>query len=103
MKIKSIFLIIDHKCLDDVETRRELWNRLIPLYQEIMEIPEENVIIVSHGDTLSVFNVMWLLLEVEELNYIDIFGTSGGVSFFYENESGKRIIKRLSDMSYTIK
>ena len=32
-----------------------------------------------------------------------IFGAAGGVSFFYENERGKRIIKRLSDMSYMIK
>ena len=94
---------IDHKCLADVETRRDVWNRLLPLYQEIMEIPEENIIIVSHGDTLSVFNAMWLLLDVEELNFIDMFGVAGGVSFFYENESGKHIIKRLSDLSYAIK
>jgi len=100
---KPFFDNIDHKCLDDVETRRDVWNRLKPFFQEIMEIPEENIIIVSHGDTLSVFNAMWLLLDVEELNYIDIFGAAGGVSFFYENESGKRMIKRLSDMSYTIK
>lgn len=100
---KPFFDNIDHKCLDDVETRRDVWNRLKPFFQEIMEIPEENIILVSHGDTLSVFNAIWLLLDVEALNYIDIFGTAGGVSFFYENEGGKRIIKRISDMSYTIK
>lgn len=94
---------IDHKCLEDVETRRDVWNRLIPFYEEIMKVPEENIIIVSHGDTLSIFNAMWLLLDVEELNSKDLFGNAGGVSFFYENESGKRIIKRLSDMSYTKK
>jgi broad specificity phosphatase PhoE len=100
---KPFFDNVDHKCLDDVETRRDVWNRLKPFFQEIMEISEENIIIVSHGDTLSVFNAMWLLLDVEELNYIDIFGVAGGVSFFYENEGGKRIIKRISDKSYTIK
>lgn len=92
---------IDHKCLPDVETRRDVWNRLMPFYHEIMKTPEENIIIVSHGDALSIFNAMWLILDVQELNSKDLFGNAGGVSFFYEN--GKRIIKRLSDMSYTIK
>jgi Fructose-2,6-bisphosphatase len=91
---------IDHKCLPDVETRRDVWNRLIEFYNEVMKSEEENIIIVSHGDTLSIFNAMWLQMDVTELNSRELTGGAGGVSFFYENEKGKRIIKRLSDMSY---
>jgi probable phosphoglycerate mutase len=44
---------------------------------------------------------MWIGLDVEMLNQCDLFGMAAGVSFLYQNEDGKRIIKRLSDMSYS--
>ncbi|WP_346889382.1 histidine phosphatase family protein [Clostridium sp. UBA1056] len=91
---------IDDRCIPDAESRRETWNRLEPFYNEIMSSDEENIIIVSHGDTLSIFNAMWLGLKPEELNNCDLFGLAGGVSYFIEDNSGKHIIKRLSDMSY---
>jgi broad specificity phosphatase PhoE len=91
---------IDDRCIPDVESRRETWNRLEPFYNEIMSSDDENIIIVSHGDTLSIFNAMWLGLKQEELNNCDLFGLAGGVSYFIEDNNGKHIIKRLSDMSY---
>jgi len=65
-----------------------------------MESADENVMIVSHGDALSIFHAMWLGLEVEMLNQCDLRGQAGGVSFMHENPDGKRIITRLSDLSY---
>jgi len=91
---------IDDRCIPDVESRRETWNRLEPFYNEIMSSDDENIIIVSHGDTLSIFNAMWLGLKQEDLNNCDLFGLAGGVSYFIEDNNGKHIIKRLSDMSY---
>ncbi len=92
---------IDDKCFSDAESRREVWHRLTPFYEEIMNSKIENIIIVSHGDTLSIFNAMWLGLTVEFLNYGDLYGKSGGVSFLTKNAKGKHIISRLSDMSYS--
>ena len=68
----------------------------------------ESIILVSHGDLLSIFNVMWLGLPVEAMNTLDLFGMAGGVSFFNVAEDradpgtakGKRVIRRLSDMSF---
>ncbi len=91
---------IDDRCIPDVESRRETWNRLEPFYNDIMSSDDENIIIVSHGDTLSIFNAMWLGLKPEDLNNCDLFGLAGGVSYFIEDDNGKHIIKRLSDMSY---
>lgn len=91
---------IDDRCVPDAESRRETWNRLEPFYNEIMSSDDENIIIVSHGDTLSIFNAMWSGLKPEELNNCDLFGLAGGVSYFIEDNNGKHIIKRLSDMSY---
>ena len=60
----------------------------------------ENIIIVSHGDLLSVFNSMFLGLEAESLNTCEMFGFAGGVSRMIVRNDGKRIIKQISDMSY---
>ncbi len=91
---------IDDRCLDDAESRRDVWNRLKPFYDEIMDKAEENIIIVSHGDTLSILNAMWLGIEPEMLNHCDLFGMAGGVSFFNQGQDKKHKIRKLSDMSY---
>ena len=91
---------IDDRLFSDAESRRDEWNRLKPFFDEMMSNEEDNIIIVSHGDLLSVFNAMFLGLEVESLNQAEIFGFAGGVSFMFVNNEGKRFIKRTSDMSY---
>ena len=91
---------IDDRLFSDAESRRDEWNRLKPFFDEIMANDEENIIIVSHGDLLSVFNTMFLGLNVETINNCEMFGLSGGVSYMFENNEGKRFVKRISDMSY---
>lgn len=91
---------IDDKMFSDAESRRDEWNRLLPFFNELMASEHENIIIVSHGDLLSVFNSMWLGMEVEMINKSELFGLAGGVTFMEEIASGKRVIKRMSDTSY---
>jgi broad specificity phosphatase PhoE len=91
---------VDDRMFSDAESRRDEWNRLLPFYQQILVSNDENIIIVSHGDLLSVFNAMWLGLAVESMNHAEIFGLAGGVSFMAETPEGKHFIKRISDMSY---
>lgn len=91
---------IDDRLFSDAESRRDEWNRLKPFFDEIMLNNERNIIIVSHGDLLSVFNMMFLGLGVETINTCEVFGLAGGVSYMFENDEGKRFIKRISDMSY---
>jgi len=91
---------IDDRLFSDAESRRDEWNRLKPLFDEIMASKDENIIIVSHGDLLSVFNAMFLGLPVESLNDFELFGMAGGVSFMFENNEGKRFVKRMGDLSY---
>lgn len=92
--------MIDDRVFSDADSRKDEWIRLLPFYKMILRSEEENIIIVSHGDLLSVFNIMWLGLDIENLNFSELFGLAGGVSFMFENENGKHFIKRLSDMSY---
>lgn len=91
---------IDDRLFSDAESRRDEWNRLLPFFQRLMQSDHENIIIVSHGDLLSVFNAMWLGLPPESLNDMELFGLSGGVSFLHEGADGKRRIRRLSDLSF---
>jgi probable phosphoglycerate mutase len=91
---------IDDRLFSDAESRRDEWNRLKPFFDEVMKSDNENIIIVSHGDLLSVFNTMFLGLNVESINTSEMFGLAGGVSYMFENNEGKRFIKKLSDMSY---
>ncbi|CEJ72046.1 2,3-bisphosphoglycerate-dependent phosphoglycerate mutase [Chryseobacterium oranimense G311] len=93
-------LTVYDKCFSDAESRFDVWQRMWTFYESIVDSAEENIIIVSHGDSLSVFNVMWLGLNVEMLNTIDLYGVSGGVSFLQQTIHGKRIIKKMSDTSY---
>ncbi|MDF1697662.1 MAG: phosphoglycerate mutase family protein [Saprospiraceae bacterium] len=98
--IESEEVTVYDKCFSDAESRSDVWNRLLPFYNKILHDEEENIILISHGDTLSLFNALWLELDIEYLNKINLSGVSGGVSFLYQKESGKKIIKRLSDTSY---
>lgn len=91
---------IDDRMFSDAESRRDVWNRLLPFFQTIMDSPAENIILVSHGDLLSVFHTMFLGLDAETLNNAEIFGLAGGVSRMFINDEGKRFIKKISDMSY---
>jgi broad specificity phosphatase PhoE len=93
-------LTVYDRCFSDAESRSDVWNRLLPFYNEIVNDDIENFILVSHGDTLSILNAIWLRLEMEVLNTIDLYGVSGGVSFLQQNKQGKRIIRKLGDTSY---
>src|SRR5690606_808768 len=88
------------KCVGDAESRYDVWQRLLPFYDKITSNDDKDIIIVSHGETISIFNATWLGLEAEILNRIDLYGVSGGVSFLHQTSTGKRVIKRLSDTSY---
>ena len=91
---------IDDRLFSDAESRRDAWNRLKPFFDHVMAENNENTIIVSHGDLLSVFNAMFLGLGVESLNTCNMFGFAGGVSQMFVKDDGKRMIRQISDMSY---
>lgn len=93
-------ITIDDRMFSDAESRRDEWNRLKPFFDELMASEEENIILVSHGDLLSVFNAMFLGLDIDVINTCELWGLPGGVSYMFENNEGKRFIKRMSDMSY---
>ncbi len=75
---------IDDRMFSDAESRRDEWNRLKPLFDEIMASNDECIIVVSHGDLLSVWNTMFLGMDVETLNQFELFGMAGRVNRTYD-------------------
>jgi probable phosphoglycerate mutase len=91
---------VDDRMFSDAESVREEWNRLKPFFDGIISDDSEVVLIAAHSEILSVFNAMFLGMEVEDLNRCDIRGGAGGVSKMFVTDDGKRHMKRVSDMSY---
>lgn len=92
---------IDDKPFVGAESKREVWTRLLGFYNQIMaNKEEENLIIVSHDGTLSIFYALWLGLEAEMIKKCNLSGKTGGVSFMREDSDKNHIIFRLNDLSY---
>lgn len=93
---------VDDRLFSDGESRRDAWNRLWPFFKDIIESDEEYVIIVSHGDLLSIWNAMYIGLPVESYYQVDIHGPAGGVSHMIIGDDEKRRIRHINDMSYIL-
>ncbi len=91
---------IDERPLPGAETKRELYERLMPLRREVMERPEDTVILVSHGGALSVWNIIWLGLPPEVMDTCGIFGKAGAVGEFDVYRGWEHRIVRIGDISY---
>ena len=93
---------IDDKLFSDGESRRDVWNRLLPFFKEVIESDHETIIIVSHGDLLSIWNAMFLGMPVASCCQTEIHGPAGGVSHMFVNDDGKHHVRHIADMSYVI-
>lgn len=79
------------------ESWREMWTRVTELRDEVISDPADNIVLVSHGVTLSVWQPVWLGEEISGFKYA---GLPGGVSFMEIDGDGARTIARLNDPSY---
>ena len=91
---------VDDRLFSDGESRRDAWNRLKSFYDEVINSKEENIIIVSHGDLLSIWNAMYIGLPIESFYEVDIHGPAGGVSHMIIGDDGKHRVRHINDMSY---
>lgn len=80
----------DYRPFPDADSDRDLWNRIYPFYQEIIHSDSKNIIVVSHGCTLSFLQCM--LMGHTEVNcraFFAPYGPAGSVSKFTVNADGK--------------
>jgi len=99
--IKDEDASIDDKLYNNAESIRDVYNRVAEFSNELMTNQAENIILIAHGISASVFAVAWLGLDVELLNKISIsLMGSGSVSFMRQDANGKRVLLRTCDRSY---
>lgn len=79
----------DYKPFDDAESDRELWARVYPFYQELISNGEENILVVSHGTTLSFLQSMLMGFGFEDIRRSRFNGCGGSVSRFGIDTDGK--------------
>ena len=86
----------DYKPFPDAESDRDLWNRLYPVYQEILSNSQDKIILVSHGTSLSFLQSMLWGDCFEDIRRRRYNGSGGSVSKFVIQDSGKVIVEYLN-------
>ncbi len=92
--------MVDERPMPGAETKREMYERLLPFCREVQERPEDTVILVSHGGALGVWNIVWLGLPPEVMNTCGIFGKAGAIGEFDVYRGWEHRILRIGDLSY---
>lgn len=92
--------MVDERPMPGAETKREMYERLLPFCREVQERAEDTVIFVSHGGALSVWNIVWLGLPPEVMNTCGIFGRAGAIGEFDVYRGWEHRILRIGDLSY---
>lgn len=91
---------VDRKVFKDEQSVREHYNQLKLFLDKIIASDDDKIIFVSHGGSLSVFNTMFLNLEVEYMNKINMHTGAGTISKYIINDDDIRLIRALGDTRY---
>lgn len=92
----------DYRPFPSAESDRDLWNRLQPFYQQIMNINDMTIIVVSHGTALSFLHAMIIGDKFSDVQKRFICGRAGAVSRFNIEESGRVLIEYTGNRSYIV-
>jgi broad specificity phosphatase PhoE len=81
------------------ETLEEVYIRVGPIINEIINIEYDTVLVVGHGLSLIMFLLQWLKIPVESMEHIAFEASAGGVSFLSMWEN-RRMLKKYNITSY---
>ena len=79
----------DHRDFPDAESDRELWNRVLPFYRDMLAADADRIIVVSHGTTISFLQSMLAGQSVEDRGHFRFNGSSGSISRYEVENSGR--------------
>jgi len=88
-----------YRAFPNAETFEEIYNRVGPIIDEIINSEYENIIVVGHGGTLVMFLFQWLKIPVDYIENIAFEADAGNVSFYsiWEN---KRMLNKWNITSF---
>ena len=79
----------DYRPFPDAESDRDLWNRIKPFYEQLINSPEDKILILSHGCTLGFLQAMLMNFEFDDLRKARFSGRSGSISKFTVDPDGR--------------
>lgn len=77
---------LDHKIIRNSESRRDVGTRIQSSVNQIVNKPDNNIIIVTHGFALTCVIMAWLRIPVENMDYCRFHARPGGVTLLHEDD-----------------
>jgi 2,3-bisphosphoglycerate-dependent phosphoglycerate mutase len=77
---------LDHHVFNDAETRREVGERAYAFWDRALKQPEINIIVVTHGFMATFLILAWMKIPVDNMDYAQFPGGSGGVTLWNEDD-----------------
>jgi len=88
---------LDYRLLPGAETKREFYYRTTAFLDELNRQIQSNVVIVTHGGTVTNIVFWWLKIPIEALNSSYMRCFPGSITYLEEDALGYRYIKGLND------
>ena len=92
---------LDHRICSGAESRREVGTRIRSILDRIVDEPDKNVIVITHGFALTFVIMAWLRVPVENMAYCGFQSTPGGVTLLFEDDLfGTRNVAYINRLDY---
>jgi len=91
---------IDHLAFEEGETMRQFYRRTCECMNKIHSIENSNLLIVTHGITLSNIVAWWLKFTPEMLNDVFFSALPGSISILSKSRDGQNAMILFNDTSH---
>ena len=83
------------------ETRRQFAERIYAAVESILERPQSNHIVVTHGGALTFILACWIKMPIDAAGYVAVSSTSGSITELTEDDHFRnRWVTRLNDVTH---
>ncbi len=77
---------LNHQIFNNSESRRDVGVRIKDFFSQIINKPDENVIVITHGFVLTFIIMTWLKVPVENMDYCNFQSDPGRVTLLHEDD-----------------
>jgi len=92
---------LDHQLVRNSESRRDVGTRIQSSVNQIVNMTDNNIIIVTHGFALTFVIMAWLRIPVENMDYCRFYARPGGVTLLHEDDLFKnRFVMYINKQDY---
>jgi probable phosphoglycerate mutase len=92
---------LDHRMFKGAETRRECGERACIFINRLLDTPDKNIIVITHGHLRTYLVLAWLKVPVENMDYAEFPSGPGSVTLLNEDDvSWRRNVVYLNRMDF---